>query len=261
MPVYQLTCPIIRKTHLTTDIFSLTLRAPELAACLQPGQFVMIRVRQEVYPLLRRAFSVARVFPQQDAIEIMVQRVGTGSRILLEKEEGESLDVLGPLGSHFHYESLTSPALLVGGGIGIAPLFFLAQQLQLHQREFKIIFGGRTHKQLFFLESFEAHIIPCTEDGSLGIRGLVTDVLQEQLQEHPHATVFACGPNPMLKAVAQLCKRYGVSCQVSMEAPMACGVGVCMGCPVPRESGGYAYVCKDGPVFPAEMINFESMGS
>ncbi len=259
MPIYQLSCPIIRKTHLTTDVISLTLQCPQIVAEILPGQFIMIRVRNEVYPLLRRAFSVSRVFPREGWLEIMVQRVGTGSRILLQKEEGEAVDVLGPLGSHFAQQQITGKALLVGGGIGIAPLFFLAQHLQSQQRNFSIIFGGRSHQQIFFLEEFEPAIIPCTEDGSLGEKGLVTEVLLKQLQLDNIATVFACGPNPMLKAVARLCRERGISCQVSMEAPMACGVGVCMGCPVPLSKGGYAYVCKEGPVFPAEMVNFEQI--
>ncbi len=257
MPYYQLTCPIIRKTHLTSGTVSLWFRGPQIAHAARPGQFVMLRVQNEVHPLLRRAFSISRCNPDEDAFEIMVQAAGTGSRILLEHEEGEMLDVLGPLGSSFQQVEGIQTALLVGGGIGIAPLFFLAQTLEV---DYHILFGGRSHSQLFALPEFEPQMRFCTEDGSLGQKGLVTDLLQKTVQEvSGKAAVFACGPNQMLAAVAGVAEKTGIPCQVSMEAPMACGVGVCMGCPVPDVKGGYRYVCKDGPVFPAEMIRFKQL--
>ncbi len=260
MAFYQRSCPIVHKTHLTSSIVSLVLRCPLIAESVKPGQFVMVRVREEIHPLLRRAYSVSRVFPESETFEIMVQKAGTGSAILLQKEEGEAVDILGPLGSRFTLPHDLKRAILVGGGIGIAPMFFVAQELEKRKVPYHILFGGRDHSQLFVLPEFEDRMRFATEDGSLGKQGLVTDLLQEFIQDfQPVPMVFACGPNRMLAAVAGVAQAVAFPCQVSMEAPMACGVGVCMGCPVPTTAGGYAYVCKEGPVFPAEKIDFNQL--
>ncbi len=259
MPIFHQTAPILRKINLGTQIVSLVMRAPEMAQAVQPGQFIMVRVREDIHPLLRRAYSVSRIFPEESALEIMIQKAGRGSSILLQKEEGEMVDILGPLGSSFQFFEKEKPAILVGGGIGIAPMFFLGQMLGNAGIPFQILFGGRSHANVFLLPEFEGQMSFCTEDGSFARKGLITDLLEEKLRELPGAQVFACGPNVMLRAVANLCEQYGASCQISMEAPMACGVGVCMGCPVPVKTGAYQYVCKDGPVFNATMIDFERL--
>lgn len=248
------------------DTFLLRLHVPEIAGSAKPGQFVMIKScgEEEHDPLLRRPFSIHRVDAEDEAIEILYRVTGRGTRLMAVQEEGSFLKVLGPLGMGFGIRERKIP-ILVGGGLGIAPLLFLADFLR--EEKGIVVLGAITRGQLFRLGAFAGtglDVIIATEDGSFGNRGLVTEVLDRLLRRlegdaRKNITVFSCGPMPMLSAVARLCGGYDVECQVSLEAFMACGLGLCLGCAVKARAGGYLHVCKEGPVFSSRQIDWSEI--
>ncbi|NOX38250.1 MAG: dihydroorotate dehydrogenase electron transfer subunit [Calditrichaeota bacterium] len=252
---------ITARRDITPGIFSLRFRDAEMAAQSHPGQFLMIRTSPHPYPLWRRAFSIARVYPETSELEILILKVGKGSQQLGMLGPGDSVNVLGPLGTPFDVESARNrQAILVGGGIGIAPLLFLADRLLPIAQSVHILFGARTAGQLIPMGQLEPYTEIITEDGSAGKTGRVTDFLRPLLlHSTDHPVIYACGPNPMLKQVQFLAETHGIPCQLSLETYMACGMGVCMGCPVPARTPDrpYYYACVDGPVFHADQIQFE----
>lgn len=244
--------------EIARDVYLLDLRAPDIAQTAQPGHFCMLEVHSGASrdPLLRRPLSIHRT-DSGGRLTFLYGRVGRGTALLARLRAGDTVRVLGPLGRGFRVPP-EAPALLVGGGLGIAPLLFLAETLPATPRA-TIILGGRTRDCLFALKDFSAlphEFLLGTEDGSLGERGLVTDVLSEVLtRSRENMTVFACGPWPMLQAVFRIAAEHDLPCQVSVEAAMACGTGLCLGCAVPRADGnGYWHVCKEGPVLDATKI-------
>ena len=248
------------------DTFLIRLHAPEIAASARPGQFVMIKScgEEEHDPLLRRPFSVHGVDAEDETIEILYRVTGRGTRLMAAREEGSFFKILGPLGRGFGIRKGKIP-ILVGGGLGIAPLLFLADSLR--EEKGIVVLGAITRSQLFRLDAFAGtglEILVATEDGSFGNRGLVTEVLDRLLRRlegdtRENIIVFSCGPMPMLRAVAGLCRGYGVECQVSLEAFMACGLGLCLGCAVKAEAGGYLHVCREGPVFSSTQIDWSGI--
>lgn len=257
MPTYQQKGEIIRSEKLGAEIYRFTVKAPDIAAEARPGQFVMIRVGEGLDPLLRRPFSVHQVV-EGGLIQILFKVVGKGTAQLSKLQTGGDLDILGPLGRGFMIGTAQSHCL-VGGGIGIAPLVYLVKQL-LKKNEpatIKVLLGARTKDEIYVLAndfgSLGLEVLTATEDGSLGIKGLVTD-LMSSLPESPDM-IYSCGPYPMLRAVAIVSKAKSWRCQVSLEAIMACGLGACLGCTVlGADMQGYVHVCKDGPVFNTEEI-------
>jgi dihydroorotate dehydrogenase electron transfer subunit len=227
----------------------------------------MIRVNTEFDPLLRRPFSICAV-PDDNIICILYRVVGKGTTILSRKKEGEYLSVLGPLGKCFEPPEIDKKALLVGGGIGVAPLLFLAQTMK--ERGFEFMAGFRTSGEIIDRGEtgfFPNNISLATDDGSEGHAGPVTGLLEEYMSRKPDQTgslsIFSCGPSPMLKKVVSIAADLNITCQVSMEAAMACGLGVCQGCAVralsPKNHSRYYHVCKDGPVFIANSIDWSSI--
>jgi len=244
------------------------LTAPRQILDARPGQFVMVRVQDGIDPLLRRPFGIFDVgtfspeypeSPRQHYLEILYKIVGKGTSILSMLHSRDYVDVLGPLGNGFDEGEPETEKLLVGGGFGLAPLHFFARK-HAGTAGIKAFIGGKRKEDVLCVTEFERLGIDtyvATDDGTLGSRGLVTSVLEEQLETgFGSRTVYACGPEPMLRAVAGLCKRHGIGCQVSLEANMACGVGACLGCVTKGRSHSesapdYRCVCKDGPVFDA----------
>jgi dihydroorotate dehydrogenase electron transfer subunit len=260
---------ILFNDRLSPDLHHLGLRCPEIASLIRPGQFLMVRIRSGADPLLRRPFAVHRLSPP-GGFEILYKVVGRGTGLLAETPRGATLDILGPLGRGFELPVENGPVLLVAGGIGIAPLPFLAATLVGSGRQGPYIlwFGGKAARDLVCVRHFQelgfvAELV--TEDGSVGRRGLVTDHLEDWLsrQEDKPSVIYSCGPHPMQRRVAHLAARLGIRVQVAMEALMACGVGACLGCSLrcrPLEGGTdpyYASVCQDGPVFRGEEIIWE----
>ncbi|MBW2506532.1 MAG: dihydroorotate dehydrogenase electron transfer subunit [Deltaproteobacteria bacterium] len=257
MQIYQQKAEILRTEKFTGDIYRFSLKAPDIAAEARPGQFVMVRTGEGMDPLLRRPFSVHQV-AEGGLVQILFKIVGRGTQLLSRMQSGKYLDVLGPLGQGFT-NGENNQHFLVGGGIGIAPLLFLAKQL-LKRNEpsaIKVLLGARTEDEIGILAedfgSMGLEVLSATEDGSLGQKGLVTDLLVPI--NETRATVYGCGPYPMLRVVAGICHTKGWGCQVSLETIMACGLAACLGCTVLRSDlKGYVHVCKDGPVFNADEV-------
>ncbi|MBW1721703.1 MAG: dihydroorotate dehydrogenase electron transfer subunit [Deltaproteobacteria bacterium] len=247
---------------LNRDTWLLGLKAAEIARAAKPGQFIMIRVREEVSPLLRRPFSICGL--SGDVIQVLYRVVGEGTRLMTGLVPGERVSLLGPLGNGFEGPRGGEKPVLVGGGVGVAPLFFLLHVLK--GEEVSFLAGFPSAEDILtpdLVGIFDVGFHPATEDGSEGYAGFVTDLLERRLEETGRSgkkvKVFACGPRPMLRKVAMLSLERGIPCEVSLEARMACGLGACQGCAVPAAEGlgrFYFHVCRDGPVFPAAAIDW-----
>ncbi len=254
-------CWVVSREALGGDYHRLRLK-PARPFEAQPGQFAMVRVADGIEPLLRRPFSLHRMLESAGGeFEILFRRVGAGTQSLARLRVGDRVDVLAPLGRGFRLRS--TAALLVGGGVGVAPLLFLAESLRARGTAVRLLLGGRSDRDVLCHDDFGCLAVPyalATEDGSLGEAGLVTGLLQRELAATAQpVTVYACGPAPMLAAVAALCRGRGVACQVSLEAHMACGIGACLGCVVPGVATDYLRVCQEGPVFEAEEVDWAAL--
>jgi dihydroorotate dehydrogenase electron transfer subunit len=255
LPILQ--AEVLDHREIAPEHYVLTVDAPDIAAGVRPGQFVMVRSLGTADPLLPRAYSVYSADPEGGCVSIMYRVVGRGTSRLMLHEPGQTVHVWGPLGNAF-----TRPAgeraVLVAGGVGIPPLVFWAEHLSRQAAPVEVIalVGAATSDYLVGLDHLrraKAHVRTATDDGSHGHPGYVTELLPQAL-ENAGATIYACGPMPMLKAVAAIAEARGVPAQLALEAPMACGVGACLGCTVPKRDGGYLRVCTDGPVFSPEQI-------
>ncbi|MBD3291636.1 MAG: dihydroorotate dehydrogenase electron transfer subunit [Armatimonadia bacterium] len=255
---------LIHREDLRPDHYLLTLDCPEIARSAQPGQFVHLRVGDGTDPLLRRPLSIMLTNPGAGEVQILMRTVGRGTNIVASHDEGVQYDLLGPLGTGWTPPEGDAEVMLVAGGIGVAPLIFLAdsQRMARPQPYLRAIFGGATEEALVCWTEYSSRcdeFVVVTEDGSAGETGLATEVLAQKLDRRPAAGVYACGPDGMLAAVARICADVGVPCQVSMEQWMGCGVGACLGCAIPASSGGYVRVCTEGPVFDATEIDWERL--
>ncbi|MCX5864451.1 MAG: dihydroorotate dehydrogenase electron transfer subunit [Deltaproteobacteria bacterium] len=252
---------IVRQEQLTPDIFRLTLTAPQIASSARPGQFVMVQTTSYYDPLLRRPLSIHQTVADEQ-VQLMYKVVGKGTRLLAGMTPGQKLNLTGPLGHGFDLAGRQA-ICLVGGGMGIAPLYFLAREILRTNKPPKcvVLLGARTAAELGPLPRdfmdigiTETHL--ATDDASLGHHGFVADLLAQHLNPDHQWTVCTCGPHPMMKAVVSQCRKQGWGCQVSLETMMACGISACLGCAIPPAdlSGPYLHVCKDGPVFKAEEV-------
>jgi dihydroorotate dehydrogenase electron transfer subunit len=240
--------------------YSLTLVAPEIAEAAKPGQFVEIAVPDDRQTMLRRPFSIHQASRRggwAGTLEVVFDVVGPGTAWLATAGAHDFLDVIGPIGRPFQPPRDLTSCLLVGGGYGAAPLYFLAEELRARNKQAHMIVGARDHERVFKPiegKRMAASIVITTEDGSMGERGKVTDVLPSVMVRTGAEVVYACGPNAMLRAVAERCVADGVPCQVAVEEKMACGLGVCWTCAVPViTAGGRGWwnvrACLEGPVF------------
>jgi len=256
---------VVSQQEIGRGYWRLTLRAPGIARSARPGQFVHLRLPglDPAY-LLRRPFSLHKV--AGETIAILYKVIGVGTKAMVRLEPKSRLNVMGPLGNGFPPVPSGVTPLLIGGGYGSAPLFFLAERSGTRG----IVFlGGRSQEDLLGGSDFETlgwEVQTATEDGTAGKRGLVTDLLTEWLEAHPGDPTewYACGPDGMLKAVALLAERKGVRAWLSLDRRMGCGAGVCLACVVrvrrsPAEGGGWkwARVCQDGPVFESREVIWE----
>ena len=259
MPEFQKNYTVSRVEHFEADIVRLTLDAPDIAAIARPGQFVMVACGAMQDPLLRRPFSVHSCYPN-GRVQLLLRVVGRGTALLAATLAGQELSLLGPLGRGFGPPAADGEVCLIGGGIGSAPLFFLAQWL-VGQGIFPLVLlgAGSEKDHLPLLQEFRelgcaVHV--STDDGSLGHHGFVTGLLPSLSDKI--SKVYACGPEPMMAAVAHFCASQDkpLACEVSLETHMACGLGACLGCaiPIPGRTDAYQHVCKQGPVFQAEEV-------
>ncbi|HST34854.1 MAG TPA: dihydroorotate dehydrogenase electron transfer subunit [Solirubrobacteraceae bacterium] len=224
----------------------------------RPGQFAMIAAAerwgggQDERPYLARAFSIAR--RRVGESHFLLEDVGPGTKRLCELREGEGLWALGPLGRGFEPPTERRRAILVGGGVGIAPLAILQDALEAEaEREVTVLLGFRDAARAEGAALLRAAQV-ATDDGSVGHHGLLTELLSKELYRDSRAQVYACGPAPMLEAVRAMCTTRDVPAQLALEAGMACGFGACFGCAVPKRGGGYLRVCVDGPVIDASEL-------
>ena len=256
--------------------YLISLHAPEQARLVRPGQFIMIKCVEGANenPLLRRPFTIFNIHRnarggRPDGIDLLVKDAGAGTAKLVRTKPGSALDCLGPLGRGFQVNNElrgeASTACLVAGGVGIAPLLLLAESLKAQRIRPILFYGGAGEADLVLRDHFEhleIDIIYVTEDGSLGERGLVTKPLDRYLELNPRKDirVYACGPWGMMKAVHELARRYELTCEVSLEARMGCGMGACLGCVVScRDESGdpqYLRACIDGPVMDSRRIDW-----
>ncbi|NTV03155.1 MAG: dihydroorotate dehydrogenase electron transfer subunit [Chlorobiaceae bacterium] len=234
------------------DVTVLTLECPEIAAAAKPGNFVNIKVSDASQPLLRRPFCIHNV--GNGTIDVMVKSVGKGTTLLCDAACGTSVMVLGPLGNSFGTGTGDfDTAMLVSGGIGTAPMLFLERKLAAQGIPFINLVGGRTRTDL--LTRGLSNCSTSTDDGSEGFHGNVIELLKHHLETTAagrRPKVFACGPNPMLKALAKFCANRSIPCELSLESVMGCGVGICYGCMVELNNADgvkeSVLLCKEGPV-------------
>lgn len=242
------------------DYHLLAVETASVRMNARPGQFVMVKVAPAPFPLLRRPLSLHDAGPA--GIELFFKVTGLGMDILARKRPGDTLDILGPLGKGFSVsgELRGKRTCLVGGGRGIAPLFFLGRELKALGALVTVLYGGRTILDVPLRGKFETAGLPllcATDDGSCGFKGLVTESLQRFLEREPADFLFACGPDPMMKAVAEKAQLLGIACEFSLESMMGCGIGACWGCVhrIRNEAGdGWVKICEEGPVFRGERI-------
>jgi len=237
--------PVISSEEVIRGVHLLWAEAPAVASAARPGQFLMVRAGDDCDPLLRRPLSIHRVRPN-GAIALLVEVIGRGTEWIAGRQAGDQLDLLGPLGNGFDIRAKN--LMLVAGGCGIAPLVFLAEKALSKERHLIMLVGARSADRVYPRELLPADIatVTVTEDGSVGERGMPTDLMAEYTNAHEQ--VFACGPNDMYRAMAGLDRLKGKSVQVSLEARMGCGFGCCFGCTIETRRG-QKRVCKDGPVF------------
>lgn len=262
---------VLSCTRLSAEYAVVAFRAPELAAAIQPGQFVMIRTALGHTPLLRRPYSVFERLRDPGGatvgFSIFNKRVGTGSGLLYDAAPGQRFSCLGPLGRPFSAPPAGSEAWMVAGGTGLAPFETFSERLAETGVPGTLFYGARRSSELFGIEPFERRgiaVTVATEDGSRGHEGRVTAPLADALASRSHdrpLSIFACGPEAMLKAVAALAARHGLPCEVATERQMGCGMGGCYSCVVrvktPEGGTRFARSCVEGPVFDAADIAWD----
>lgn len=259
----QQRAPVLFNREIAADHFQMRLKAPAAARRARPGQFVHVLCDGTDScgrsPLLRRPLSLSDADPRRGTIDFIYKVVGLGTEVLAQVRAGEKVDFLGPLGRPFTAPARNRVVCLVGGGVGIPPLYFLAKSLASRPAvEIRVFLGARTKKWVICADDFRKlnlSVYVATDDGSLGYWGSVVDLAAKQLPANAALTV--CGPTPMMAAAARLAEERGVPAQVSLEERMGCAMGVCMGCVVEvttEPAGSHARfqrVCTEGPVFKA----------
>lgn len=256
MALAQIKVKIISNKKLAGNFWHLEFASSIIAKHALPGQFVNLKVNGGLEPLLRRPLSIHGVSGIK--VKFIYEVLGKGTQVLCTRKPGEFLDIIGPLGNGFNYRRLVKPVkaknILIAGGMGVAPLVFLAEKLKLSKP--LVLIGARTKNQIFCTQEFKS--LGCTlklatDDGSFGFKGRVTDLLKLVLAQTSPRELFSCGPHRMLKTVAQIAGENKINAQLSLEEHMACGFGACLGCAVSTKAG-YKRVCKDGPVFSSEEL-------
>lgn len=253
---YCVDCYVSNKRDLKNSYYSITFSDYDKCNLYKPGSFIQIEL-PETDLFFRRPMSVASVNNEKNEIEVIMKVVGRGTTYLSRVSKGDRVNILGPLGVSFKLPSKKEKAVIVAGGVGFPPLMYLAMEMINKGYDPKMIeffYGGRSELDILEksrLKKMKINLHPITEDGSFGEKGLVTKYVEKFITENKIAPMrmYGCGPEGMLKAVDDLGLKYDVPGQLSLEAPMPCGVGICLGCIVPLRKGGNARVCADGPVF------------
>lgn len=253
---------LIQKEQLKPDIFKFSVKTPSIVEKSKPGNFIEIRVTDQTEPFLRRPISIYNLDRENGILEFIFQVKGKGTEILARKDIGSKIDIVGPLGyGTFKYEKYENLAI-IGGGIGVFPLYELAKCAKKDNKNVNIYLGFRNKDFVVLEEEFKNvsnKLILTTDDGSYSEKGFAINYLEKDIEEGKIDSIYACGPLPMLKAVQKLAIEKDMPCQISLEEKMGCGLGVCLGCAVktaksPKEAPEYWHVCKAGPVFQAKDV-------
>lgn len=260
MAKFDLTATILENVCLGGKYFRLRAYAPEIAGIARAGQFCMIRPEFSGESLLRRPFSIAAI-REGEIVEFAYTAIGRGTRLLSRQESRKKLLMLGPLGNTFPVVE-GARAIVVAGGIGIAPFPFFNRALNQHRIFPTTYYGARNASELIYLEELNQlseKVVIATDDGSTGFHGFITQVLEQDLKkDRSGAVLYVCGPHPMMKRVKGIAEELHLPAYLSMEEIMGCGVGICIGCPIPgyTQSGEDAQYlcCKDGPIFPSSLV-------
>lgn len=260
---------IIENRCISGDVYRITLHAPTLVSSALPGQFVQVRVGATVQPLLRRPFSIHAVDVATGSLSLLYRVVGEGSALLAKVPEQASVDILGPLGKGFPCTDIKGTALLVGGGMGAAPMVFMAKTLVAQKIPVRF-YLGLDQKNTALVDAFRellpaegCELILASDSKATGyFHGFITDALAKDLAFHAAlkngAQAFACGPWLMFRSFKDVVKHYDIKAYLSLEEHMACGVGSCLGCVVKQSNTDtYIKVCTDGPVVPLEMVDLD----
>ena len=245
---------VVGQRILNATTKQIDLIAPQIAAEAVPGQFVNVQVSNRTAPLLRRPLGIACVDKKYGAVSLIYRIVGDATKILADVCSGDRLSLVGPLGHGFDLSA--KHPLLVGGGTGLAPLWYLAQSMVDEGIRPDVLMGGRTAEDLFWRDMYIDLVERMgftTDDGSLGTPGTVMAELPLMLRRLHYDCVYVCGPVPMMKAVSAAVLEKGIKCQVSLEKYMGCGLGACLSCSC-QGAGRRLKVCQDGPVFWAEEV-------
>ena len=261
MPV-NIKAKLLKKEELKPGILKFSVQADEIVSTAKPGNFIEIRVNDDIEPFLRRPISIYNMNKENGILEFIFQIKGKGTTILARRNEGELIDIVGPLGfGTFKYSSYENLAI-IGGGIGVFPLYELAKSAKNENKNVNTYLGFR-NKDLVVLENefkeVSNQLTITTDDGSYAQKGFAIDFLKKDIEDGKIDSIYACGPLPMLKAIRELAIEKNIPCQISLEERMACGLGVCLGCAVktaksPKETPEYWHVCKAGPVFQAKDV-------
>lgn len=275
----QINAKILSNLQIGPYHYKMVLGIPHLDEKLKPGQFINIKITDFFDPFLRRPFSIHRIGPRQKVIEVLYKVVGRATALLSRRSRGTFLDIIIPLGNGFVVGKDISTFLLIAGGMGVAPLVALADEIAENRKNrLYVILGAKTKEQILCKDEFKAlgaEIEVVTEDGSQGAKGTAVDLFLKRLKRinpalarkggikpslviadaRPNISVFACGPVGMLKEISQIVKRERINCQASFEEHLACGIGACMGCSI-LTVDGFKRVCCDGPVFDISRIVF-----
>ncbi|MGB9812363.1 MAG: dihydroorotate dehydrogenase electron transfer subunit [Thermovenabulum sp.] len=255
---------ILKNKPLGKYINLIKIYAPQVAKLSNPGQFAMLKVNENTIPLLRRPFSFAYVNKEEGEVYFCIKVVGEGTRLLVNKKPKEIVEIIGPLGNGFEIDkdliNSKKSIVLVGGGIGAAPLAYLAKCLMIVKADKIALLGARTKEEIILKSEFERagfKLKISTDDGSEGHKMSVLELLLSEIENIKKPFIlYACGPKGMLRGLKNLnlteCTIYA-----SLEEKMACGMGACFGCSVKMTNGEYKRVCKDGPIFNIEEIDFE----
>jgi dihydroorotate dehydrogenase electron transfer subunit len=224
-----------------------------------PGQFVQIRVDDSPDTFLRRPISIHFVIPEKNEIWLLIQKVGSGTKSLSESKTGSKLNLIYPLGNGFYLgdnNKESKDKLLIGGGVGVAPLLFLGAKLYSEGYKPVFLLGAGTKQDLVQLDEFTkfGEVYTTTEDGSSGVKGFVTN--HPVLQQYRFDFIYTCGPKPMMMAVAKYAKQQNIPCEVSLENTMACGIGACLCC-VEKTIKGHICVCTEGPVININQLKWQ----
>jgi len=248
---------VVSNEKLCPRFYRLCIDAKPIAKKILPGQFIHIRVNDTLEPFFRRPFSVYRT---KKHVEVFYEAIGPGTNILADKQKGDDIDVLGPVGTPFEFPPQgTKQVVMIAGGIGIAPFLILSDVLKKKGYELILLYGGRTKGHVYKMKEFKENkckVFIATDDGSVGVKGRVSKLFSKMNIDCKSTYIYTCGPNPMMAAVQAFARKHNLEGQAACEEVMACALGACLGCSI-KTTDGYKTVCCDGPVFDLHSVIFD----